>query len=240
MAITVTVVTVVRNGKGTIESTINSVRSQSYKTIEHLVIDGMSDDGSVEIIQKYDKLRLLSEADEGIYDAMNKGIRESSGDYVLFMNCGDVFYDESSLQKLVNAIDVDDVKIVLGGWVRKSGVYQKTMQPDLIRGVFNHQAILYSKYLHIKFGPYLNRANFIVADYEFFTRVLGGRKINTRTVSEPVAVIDVFGVSLTEHNFSQKTFIDFVNGDINKFQLLIYLSLHPLYFFIKRFLRGRF
>ena len=90
----VSVVTVVRNGVNSIEQTIQSVLAQAFDNIEYIIVDGGSTDGTVDIIRKYgDKITYwVSEPDNGIYDAMNKGIALATGDWIIFMNAGDLFY----------------------------------------------------------------------------------------------------------------------------------------------------
>src|ERR1700761_7114863 len=89
------VITIVYNNVNDIERTMLSVLNQTYGHIEYIVIDGKSNDGTLEIIKRYENriAKLISEKDEGIYDAMNKGIAAATGDYVIFMNSGDEFYD---------------------------------------------------------------------------------------------------------------------------------------------------
>ena len=98
----VTVVTAVLNDAGHIEQTILSVISQTDIEIEYIIVDGGSKDGTLELIGKYkDKISLLiSESDRGVYDAMNKGIEHSSGDFVYFLNSGDVLLNPSILSKI--------------------------------------------------------------------------------------------------------------------------------------------
>ncbi|WP_432772783.1 glycosyltransferase family 2 protein [Francisella salimarina] len=98
----ITIITVVFNGEKYLEETINSVISQTYENIEYIVIDGGSTDGTVDIIKKYDSQIdcWVSEHDEGIYDAMNKGIGLATGDWVNFMNAGDLFYNENILESI--------------------------------------------------------------------------------------------------------------------------------------------
>ena len=94
------VITVVFNNAKDIERTMLSVLNQTYENIEYLVIDGKSIDGTVEIIEKY-RSRLavfISEKDAGIYDAMNKGLAKANGDYVIFMNSGDEFYEKDTVK----------------------------------------------------------------------------------------------------------------------------------------------
>ena len=89
-----TVITIVYNNVHDIERTVLSVLNQSYTNIEYLLIDGASNDGTLEILKQYEGRigKLVSERDKGIYDAMNKGLSLATGDYVLFMNSGDEIY----------------------------------------------------------------------------------------------------------------------------------------------------
>lgn len=107
----ITVITVVFNSKSLIEETIKSVLQQTYASVEYIIIDGASTDGTIDIIKKYEsKLDLfVSEKDKGIYDAMNKGLAKSSGDYVLFMNAGDLFYEPDTLEKVFSDTNYADV-----------------------------------------------------------------------------------------------------------------------------------
>lgn len=96
------VITIVYNNVRDIERTVLSVLNQSYANIEYLVIDGASNDGTLDILKKYEGQisRLVSERDKGIYDAMNKGLALSTGDYVLFMNSGDEIYASDTVEKI--------------------------------------------------------------------------------------------------------------------------------------------
>ena len=93
------VITIVYNNAADIERTMLSVLGQTYGNIEYIIVDGLSTDGTLDIVKKYkDKLaKLISEQDEGIYDAMNKGLTAATGDYVLFMNSGDEFYSSETV-----------------------------------------------------------------------------------------------------------------------------------------------
>ena len=91
------IVTVVKNSSNTIENTIKSVLSQNYKNFEYIIIDGGSNDGTLEIVQKYkDRIsKIISENDCGIWDAMNKGINLAEGDIIGFLNSGDIYYQNT-------------------------------------------------------------------------------------------------------------------------------------------------
>lgn len=102
--IKISVITVVRNDKDGIEKTILSILSQTYQIIEFIIVDGGSKDGTVDVIKKYaDKIAYwVSESDKGVYDAMNKGIAASTGDFVIFMNSGDTFHSMDAIEKMIS------------------------------------------------------------------------------------------------------------------------------------------
>ena len=106
----ISIITVVRNDEKHIEQTIRSVLDQTFTDYEYLVIDGASTDGTLNIIKKYeDRLTWISEPDKGIYDAMNKGLRMARGEYVLFLNSGDSFFDGKVLEKVFSSAPDADV-----------------------------------------------------------------------------------------------------------------------------------
>lgn len=107
----ISIVTVVYNGKPFIEQTIKSVLSQTYNNIEYIIIDGGSNDGTLEIVEQYKhQIKFfISEKDNGLYDAMNKSMKHTTGDYILFLNAGDELFDENALSKIFNSTTNADV-----------------------------------------------------------------------------------------------------------------------------------
>lgn len=105
------VITVVYNNVGDIERTILSVLGQTYNNIEYIIIDGLSNDGTLQVIEKYKNRvsKFISEKDKGIYDAMNKGLAMATGDYVIFMNSGDEFYDAETVAAVFGATEGADI-----------------------------------------------------------------------------------------------------------------------------------
>lgn len=142
----ISIITVCYNAVDTIDKTILSVITQTYQNIEYIIIDGASTDGTVDIIKKYDHkvTRWMSEPDEGIYDAMNKGIKLASGDYINFMNAGDTFHSTESVSEAVRMINEDSI-VVYGNTLLLYSFGQKLKVPDSLeeitqKMVFGHQA----------------------------------------------------------------------------------------------------
>lgn len=100
-----TLITVTYNAEETLERTLRSVAEQTYPHIEHILIDGASKDNTLEIAKNYPHLaKVVSEPDRGLYDAMNKGLRFATGDYVCFLNAGDKLHSADTLEKIVDKL----------------------------------------------------------------------------------------------------------------------------------------
>jgi glycosyltransferase involved in cell wall biosynthesis len=99
----ISIITVCYNAEKQLKKTIDSVINQTYKNIEFIIIDGASSDNSLELLKTYSSSInfWVSEPDHGIYDAMNKGLSVATGDYVQFLNAGDYFCDETSLEAII-------------------------------------------------------------------------------------------------------------------------------------------
>ena len=171
--IKVSIVTVCFNEIDDIEKTIKSVLSQNYCNIEYIVIDGGSDDGTLDIIKKYsDRIHLfVSEPDNGIYDAMNKGIEYSSGDLIGFMNAGD-YYDEGAISAVVDMYKKSKSDVIYGNVTRLGGKNEQVIYDSIklenyyLRNQIIHQAIFVKTSLMKKRG--FNTIYGVLADYDFF------------------------------------------------------------------------
>ena len=131
----ITVVTVCFNAEQTIAKTMQSVLNQTYRPLEYILVDGKSTDNTLNIIYELKPLfqekgiavRIVSEKDKGIFDAMNKGVKLANGRWVNFMNAGDVFCNKDVITRLFS-FDIDsDTKLVYGDTLRKKymGLYQR-------------------------------------------------------------------------------------------------------------------
>jgi glycosyltransferase involved in cell wall biosynthesis len=144
----ISVVTVVKNDSPGFEKTAQSILGQDYPALEWIVIDGGSTDGTVEEIRKYEN-RIsywFSESDLGPYDAMNKGLSKATGEWIIFLNAGDLFYANKTLTGIFNS-SMNDADIVFGDAIadyRTFKVYQKAGRPrDLWKGMIcRHQSLV--------------------------------------------------------------------------------------------------
>lgn len=106
----ISIVTITYNAEAVLQRTLDSVSSQTYRDIEHLIIDGASKDGTMDLVSRYKvrdlpyEVRVVSEPDKGIYDAMNKGLRLATGEYIVFLNAGDTLHDEKTLDMVANSL----------------------------------------------------------------------------------------------------------------------------------------
>lgn len=197
------VITVTYNNATGLEKTIESVGSQTYDAIEFLIIDGGSKDGSKEIIEKNAaKLHYwISEPDKGIYHAMNKGIRAASGEYCLFLNSGDVFFDQDTVENAL--LNTDDEDIIYGNAVKIKPHYERLIKysPKLtlydfikIEPALHHQASFIKKELFDKYG-YYDETIKIIADWEFFFRTIILNHAKTKYIDQTICVFEGTGLS---------------------------------------------
>ena len=200
----VSIITVVYNGVAHLEQTIQNVLKQSYDNIEYIIIDGGSIDGTVEIIKRYaDRVSYwVSEADGGIYDAMNKGIANATGEIVGLINADD-WYEVDAVEKVVQIFESREADVVHGGMfiLKEDGEgFVKTAVSDLSnlsKGMLlNHPTVFAKRSLYEKYGGF-DTSYRIVADWEMMMRwKLRGVKFSV--LDETLANFRMGGVS-SEH-----------------------------------------
>lgn len=205
-----TIITVNRNDREGLNRTIQSVKEQTYKDYEYLVIDGASTDGSREVIKQYQEVidYTISEPDTGIYDAMNKGIRRANGDYCLFMNAGDSFFSPTVLEDVAPFVR-DKVFYSGDAWaIRKNGKGFIWPSPSRLSILFfiekslNHQATFIQTSV-LKAFEY-NTANRIVSDWEFAFRQYLEYGATYERLEHTVCCYDFQGVSSVNTELSLK------------------------------------
>lgn len=229
----VSVITVVRNGEKDLEKTIKSIINQTYSNIEYIIVDGDSSDGTLDIIKKYeDKIDYwISEPDKGIYDGMNKGIDMTTGDWTIFMNSGDVFYSENTVEKVINEIE-KDTDLAFGDWIvnypqygnikkhRKAGELK-----DLWKGmILSHQA-LFSRANILKENKFDYYNYKSAADYDFVIKAYY-KKYKFQKINQIIAVVTAGGFSdIKRVNVVKEYLRTLKKYDKNIFHHLYYLFL---------------
>lgn len=200
------VITINLNNAAGLEKTIKSVINQSFTDIQFIIIDGGSTDGSINIIERYKaKIHIYcSEKDSGVYEAMNKGIHRSSGEYCLFLNSGDFFVNDYILEAVKN-INISADIISGDTLVYNNHKPEIIMAPEKVsfytfyKHSIQHQSTFIRLGLFKEIGLY-NEKFKIVGDWDFFIRALAKHKASYQTLSFLVTSIDAEGISSWPEN----------------------------------------
>lgn len=208
------IVTINRNNAVGLEKTMQSVASQTFKEFEYIVVDGASTDGSADVIKKMESefahLKWLSEPDKGIYNAMNKGIRMATGDYIQILNSADCLAADDVTERMLDALEKEDRPSILYGnmvkcfpdghrMVDKCFAGQEITMLGMYTGTLNHDPAYIRRDLFEKYG-YYDEGLKIVSDWKWYLQaiVLGGEK--PRYVDIDVTLFDMTGVSENSEN----------------------------------------
>lgn len=193
----ISIITVCLNSSNTIEDTIKSVISQTYDNIEYIVQDGQSTDNTLSIVCKYEQIKLYSEKDSGIYDAMNRAKNKATGDFLLYLGADDLLYSKDVIGKLVSSISSDN-EVYYGNVLRTKK--QKKFDGEFTKwkwGYQNicHQSIFYPRSIY-KSKDY-DMSYKLVADWVYNLQLLADR-VNFKYVDIIVSKYnDIDGISST-------------------------------------------
>lgn len=204
----ISLIVAVYNRDESILRALNSIKSQTYKDIEIVVIDGASSDNTVEIAKSVlsDNDIFISEKDRGIYDALNKGIKNSSGDVIGFLHSDDLYYDNNVISKIHDFFYKDrSLDIVFGN----ATFFKKGMINKIIRNYQSdnlsiknlawgkmpaHTAMFFRKKLFQNYGMF-NIKYKICGDYEFICRIMATKNINSIYIPETFIKMQIGGLS---------------------------------------------
>lgn len=235
----ITIITINRNNAVGLEKTLQSVATQTFKEFEYIIIDGASTDGSVEVIKKYRShyahLKWISEPDSGIYNAMNKGIRMASGEYIQILNSADCLAASDVTGRMLAALEkAGNPSIFYGNMVKcfpdgnsivdKSFAGQEITMLGMYTGTLNHDPAYIRRDLFKKYG-YYDESLKIVADWKWYLQaiILGGEKPQYTDVD--VTLFDMMGISETNKELDkaerkqvlEQLFPDAVLADYEKY-----------------------
>lgn len=209
------IITINRNNRSGLERTMSSVASQTFKEFEYVVVDGASTDGSVEVIKRLEPefahLKWVSEPDSGIYNAMNKGIKMASGEYIMILNSSDLICTPTVLEEMLQALNLSGGTKILLGNIIKEGVKRRRrkktknnakVQPkpvDSSMFIFYHSSIphdaaLIKKDIFDEFG-YYDESMKICSDWKLFLDVIALGGVVPMHVDIDMVFFDMSGIS---------------------------------------------
>jgi len=201
----ITIITATFNNEKTIEQTLESVKNQTYSDIEHIIIDGNSSDKTIEVIKKFEHInKIVSEPDNGIYYALNKGLQIATGDVVGFLHADDFYANNDCLSKIAKAFTGNDVDAVYGNLQYVAFENTDKIIRNWISNDFNpkalkkgwmppHPTFYAKKELYNQFGDF-NTKYKISADYDLMLRFLT-KNISVKFIPETIIKMRVGGIS---------------------------------------------
>ena len=199
----ISIITAVKNNKKDIENCIQSVAEQSYQSIEHIIIDGKSDDGTLDIIKKckkkYTHISWISEEDKGVYDAYNKGIKMAKGDWIFFLGSDDKLISNTIIEELKIDTEFFGYNFIYGKILLKETgevLGNKTDINGLKKTPTNHQATFIKKNLFEIIGEY-NIKYKICADWAFAIKTFQNKDARVLYVDKLISEYSLYGKSNT-------------------------------------------
>lgn len=207
MIMKVSIITCTYNSERTISDTLLSINMQTYQNIEHIIIDGMSNDGTLDIVKKNltERQIVFSERDNGIYDAMNKGIQMATGDIIGILNSDDFFTKKTVVETIVRAFEQNDIDAVYGDihFVKSDNLLKcvryyssRIFRLSLMRFGFMpaHPSFYVKKQCYDKLGLY-NIAYQIGADFELLLRYIYINRIKVMYIPFDFVTMRMGGIS---------------------------------------------
>ncbi len=235
------------NAAQTIDAAIKSVIEQTYNNIEYIIIDGGSSDGSVDVIRKYEKkiYYWISEPDDGIYHAMNKGINLSKGDWIFFIGADDKLYNSDTIKTIFDDC-YDGISLIYGNILyqnremhfEKMQIYISQYNYSLLlKNSLHHQAVFYRRSLFRNFR--YNQTFIVCADYELNLKSFV-EKVPAQKINQIVSVCGNNGVSKELSFQGYKEQIIIKNKYIkNKYKIILNIQT-VLRFLLKKYILSRY
>ncbi len=244
----ISIITVCKNAENAIERTLLSVVTQSCfaANIEYLIIDGASTDNTAEIIKQYAgkyPIKWISEPDSGIYNAMNKAVKMTSGEIIYFLNAGDKLFDEKVISLVLKKFKESDCDFLYTDILScdfhnlSKGSLKKFNHVDkyfLFRDCICHQASFYKKSVIEKFSGF-NEKYKLAADYEMLLKIMADKNLKKEYLPITAAYYDISGISSTATDIVEKERAAIQKHFYSSFENFVYSSW--LYQFIRRRLR---
>lgn len=234
----VSIVTVTFNCQSIVQKTIESVLSQDYPNIEYIIVDGSSSDNTLEVIKKYeDQIDcIVSEPDNGVYDAMNKSVKLATGDWILFMNAGDCFYSKNTVTKMFSDFH-EQIGVVFGDTIsEKDGCEIITRyQPNWWRHKYMpscHQSIFVRRELLLR-NPFQLRFRIVADVYSF--KCFREQNVQFKYIPEIVARYDISeGISQNPEKYMKELFLVLYKKPLSDIYYLLFVIKYTILKFVRK------
>jgi glycosyltransferase involved in cell wall biosynthesis len=211
---TISIIIPTYNASSTIRNLLTSCTNQTYKNIEIIIIDGASKDDTIQIVQEFSPhiAKIITEKDKGIYDAMNKGINNSTGEWILFMGADDILSNNNIINEIFSKKDYSKYELVYGR-VKIMGYKQilgdETTAEKIIENNIPHQAIFYNKKVFQIIGNY-NLKYKILADYELNYRIFQNTSIHKLFI--PIIVSEYNKKGMSNYTLDEAFYVDMLDN----------------------------
>lgn len=201
------IITINLNDSEGLKKTIESVINQTFKNFEFIIIDGGSEDNSINVIQAFRQNvnYWISEIDNGIFHAMNKGILKATGEFLLFLNSGDILVDNKILEKVIPNIETDNDIVYCNCYINMGNKLSNHILPEeisipfLITSSLAHQATFINKKVFYEIGLYSENNQFC-SDWEFFLKAYLAKKYKFKHVLLFTTIFNTYGKTWNAEN----------------------------------------
>lgn len=233
----ISLITVTYNAGKVLEATLQSAIRQTYAEIELVIVDGGSTDNTLAIAKRYESHigSLISERDQGIYDAMNKGIRAAKGEWVYFLNAGDQFHDDLVLERIFSRNDLHDTDLIYAKVQtinEPTGVNYLNGKPVALKDFYFsypicHQATFTRRSAFDAVGLYDIRFR-LAADTEWFMRIFSAANPRALFINDVVAFYDVQGATYHKRMKGFREFLRFIPSYLPSHIVVLNYLYYPL------------
>lgn len=241
----ISIITVCYNSEKTIKNTLDSMLKQKYDNYEYIIIDGLSTDNTINIIKEYEKkfngkLKYISEKDNGIYDAMNKGIALCKGELIGIINSDD-WYEEIALEEVSKKYKKESLQIIYGmqRLIKNEQEYDVVLKNHnfIKERMITHPSCFISKKIYDKYGMYNTKYN-ISADYEFMLRIYNKKDVEFNKIYSVLSNFRLGGESSTQQGVIETAKLRYDHNIISKKQYCTIIIRSKIYSIYKKISRS--
>jgi glycosyltransferase involved in cell wall biosynthesis len=238
----VSIIIVVKNNLLGLRKTLCSLADQTLQQFNVIIVDGQSNDGTLncvpDFIDTFQSLKVISEPDRNVYHAMNKAINISNDQFLIFLNSGDIFFDEKTFLNIKYIITSDHLvhDVYYGDSIIRFPSYDEFREGNILLNRFIHQSMIYKKSLHLSYGNYIDSHPITISDYIFFKNLSSS---SFKKINKIISINESGGISDSLKSFRQYIFFNYLYGHISFLHMLCIFAIHPFYRFLKRLVSNK-